>query len=577
MKRMMPLSGACLIAISVAMAAAPQYVCAQLPKQKSTAAAVPDYARDIRPLLQARCVVCHNSELVASTATSGGLDLGSVTAIRRGVVLKDGARSILSPTGKNGISALLERLASTSPTRLMPKGGPPLEPEQISLFKHWIAAGTPSLSGKNVEPAAPVAKPASELPMPSPSGVQEVTFPTLIKPAPDMYTIAPGKTNTAPVALSLALKVGPVAAVTALAFSPDGSLLAVGGYRAVALWNTKTGLPLAGINHLAGQVQALAFKPDGTQIAIGGGLPGTPCEVRIVDLQTLRDAGPHLKGSAEAVLSIAWSADGKSLATGSQDRTARVWDVATGKELKSFKEHGDAVTRVCFSPDGKSLYTACLDHNLRRYDLVKGALLTTYSGHSDGVNALAVSLDGKRIISAGVEPNLRWWNADTGDLTNNIGGHGAQVTEIAISRDGKTLASASADKSVRVWDAIGTGQQRSLAGATDWEYAVAISPDSKFTAAGGADGMVRLWETANGRLRLLLLSWPLEKSPTPEWLAVTPEGYCNGSPGWLALLKPASPAGATPTARVVMFVQGLRQPESVAKAWQGLALNAAKP
>jgi WD40 repeat protein len=218
-----------------------------------------------------------------------------------------------------------------------------------------------------------------------------------------------------------------------------------------------------------------------------------------------------------------------------------------------------------------------MDHNLRMFDLDKGTLTRTFTGHNDGVTAMAVSLDGKRLISSGVEPNLRWWNTETGDVTNNNGGHGGQVNEIVRSKDGKLLVSVSADKTARVWDVNSTGQQRALEGSTDWVYAAAISPDSKFTAAAGADGVVRVWETANGRLRLMLISWPQEKRPLPEWLAITPEGYYDGSAAWCALLKPSLIGSAPATPQLTAWVKTLRQPDNLLKSWQGIALDAAKP
>jgi WD40 repeat protein len=151
------------------------------------------------------------------------------------------------------------------------------------------------------------------------------------------------------------------------------------------------------------------------------------------------------------------------------------------------------------------------------------------------------------------------------------------VNEIVRSKDGKLLVSVSADKTARVWDANSTGQRRALEGSTDWVYTAAISPDSKFTAAAGADGVVRIWETANGRLRLMLISWPQEKGSMPEWLAITPEGYYDGSAAWCALLKPSLVGNAPVTPQLTAWVKTLRQPDNLLKSWQGIALDAAKP
>src|SRR5207253_5447544 len=99
---------------------------------------------------------------------------------------------------------------------------------------------------------------------------------------------------------------------------------------------------------------------------------------------------------------------------------------------------------------------------------------------------------------------------------------------------------------------------------------------AKFTASAGAEGILRIWETANGRLRLMLLQWPGEK-PLPEWAVFTPEGYYDVSPGWAAGLHPMVGTQLAHTTRLVDWTKALRQPESVLKAWQGAPLDAAKP
>jgi len=538
-------------------------------KAKPAAGSAPNYARDIRPILQDRCVVCHSASTLNAPAVSGGLALDSFDAVKKGVVGKDGAKAIFV-AGKSAEGELMARLTATSPTKLMPKGGPALSSAQIALFKRWIEAGAPAgdapSGATNVKLASPV------VPMPANPAAQDVRFATLLKPAPDMLD----KDAPKDAALAFALKVGPLPPITALAYSPDGKRLAVGSYRAVTFWDTTAGQPVACLTHLAGPVQALAYRADGTQIAVAGGSPGAKGDVRIYDTKTLAPVGPTLEGHTDVVLSVAWNNDGTRLATASQDKSARLWEWPSGKELKAFKDHGDAVTRVAFSPDGKSLYTGSMDHNVRRFDCDKGTVVRVFTGHNEGVIALAVNGDGKRVVSSGTEAPLRWWNTDTGDTTNNNGGHNGPVNDMVFSKDGKTLVSASADKTVRVWDGIGTGQQRALEGATDWLYTVAISPDAKFTAGAGAEGIIRIWETANGRLRLMLLQWPGEK-PLPEWAVFTPEGFYDASAGWASGLHPVVGTQPGHAPRLLDWTKALHQPESVVKAWQGAPLDAAKP
>jgi hypothetical protein len=522
---------------------------------KPSLAAAPNYARDIRPILQARCAVCHSEKTLSTPSLSAGLALDTFAAVKKGI--GGGAPRLVLVPGKSADSEIYKRLVTASAAKLMPKGGPALPAAQIALFRKWIDAGAPAGDPK-ADSAQPAASPAS-LPMPANPAMQEVRFPTLLKPSADLIEKGSPKDS----ALALALKVGPLPPVTALAFSPDGKILAVGGYRAVTLWNLPTGKALTAISRLPGPVQAVAFRPDGSQLAVAGGAPGSSGEVRVYDTKTFAKIGPTLEGHTDVVMSVAWSMDGKWLATGSQDKTARLWLWPDGKELKLFKDHSDAVTQVCFSPDGKALYTASMDHNLRRYDTDKGTLVRAFTGHNEGVTAMAFSPQNSILVSAGSETELRRWNPDTGDAGSKHGGHSATVTEIVFSKDTKFIASASGDHALRT-----------LTGSTDWEYAVAISPDDRWTAGGGADGMVRLWETATGRLRLMLLSWPSDKNPAPEWAAITPEGYFDASTAWANLLHPQ--AAEKPAPRLAAFVHTLRQPETVLKSWQDAPLEPAK-
>ncbi|MDW8208335.1 MAG: c-type cytochrome domain-containing protein [Chloroherpetonaceae bacterium] len=525
------------------------------------------YAR-VRPILVARCVACHAQAALNHHALSGGLALDTLQAIRKGVVEQSRSRAVLVP-GKSAQSALYLRLVTADPARRMPKGGPALKPQEIALIRQWIDAGAPGEELKG----APVAPTSTVAPMPASAGTQTIAIPTHMVPTADLV----GKNTPKEARLALALGVGPLAPVAALAFSPDGQVLAVGGYRAVLLWSMTSGRPLGAITHLAGSVHALAFRPDGALLAAGSGEPGMLGEVRVFDVKTLKPVGPPLRKHTDTVFSVVWSADGTRLASGSQDRTARVYEWPSGKELYVFGEHSDAVARVAFTPDGNSLYTASHDRSIRHFQLSDGKLLRTISGEGEAITAMAVNPNGKFLVAAGTDPVLRWWNPQDGSKVNQMSGHRGPVNDLCFSQDGKFVVTAGADRTVQLWDGNAGGRHRAMEGAGDWIYSVAISPDGKVVAGGGADGRVCLWQADEGRLRLTLAFWPPDgqKTRTPDWFAITPEGYYDASPDWASRMQLRLGDDTVNAPRMRLFLASLRQPEKVLRALQVASLETA--
>ena len=199
---------------------------------------------------------------------------------------------------------------------------------------------------------------------------------------------------------------------------------------------------------------------------------------------------------------VVFSPDGRTIASGSQDNTVRLWDAETGAHLKTLVAHWAYIITIAFSPDGTTLASGSEDNTVRLWDVATGERLGTFFGHGAGVESIAFSPDGITFASAGRDSVVGLWDVETGDVLQAFFGHRGHVLTVAFNPDGTILASGGWDNTIRLWDVV-TGEEAITIQASEYGVegiieSVAFSLDGTTLASGGWGNTIGLWDVATG-------------------------------------------------------------------------------
>lgn len=414
------------------------------------------YYRQVKPLLTQTCAACHKPE-----KSKGDLDLTVVS-----LILKGGKHGAAIAPGDPGKSKLIEMVSGDDPD--MPKDADPLTPAQVNLLSRWVQQGA-----------------KDDTPAPGSTHID-----------PPIYLVAP--------------------VISAMVYSPDGSTLAVSGWHEVLLVKSDgSGL----VGRLTGEcprIESLAFTPDGKTLGAAGGAPAEFGQVQIWDMATQK-ATHTFQPSADSLYGLSFAPDGKSVAFGGADKSARQIQIEDGKILLDLKAHSDWVMGTEFTLDGKQLVTAGRDRAAKLMDVASGRFIDDINNPLEPIICLTRHPKEELILYGGALGNARIYKIsdnqgrtagrnDT-NLLITFERQPSPVTAVAFSPDGNTVALGTTGL-VKVYARDGR-KLFELSGHPGPVYAVQFKPDGSTIATGGSDGAVRLFDAKTGNLIKQFIAAPI--------------------------------------------------------------------
>ena len=416
---------------------------------------VVSYRSDIAPILLDSCLACHGPK-----KAEGGYRVDTYEEL-----LKAGDSGELPiAASPDQVSELLRRITSEDESERMPAESEPLAAEQIELVRKWIAAGG-KFDGENASQSLALVIP-----------------PVQYADPPEVYSQA--------------------IPITATTFSPDGKLIVTSGYHELAIWNTEDAKLVRRIKNVGQRVFALAFSSDGQTLAVGCGEPGRSGEVRLVDFSSGEIKGVVARAS-DVVLDLAYRPGTNELAIASADSTIRIVNVETLQEVRTIASHADWVTAVAWSDDGTRLASSSRDKSAKVYDGATGELLSSYLGHGAAVRGVSILADNKQVVSVGADNKLHRWDVEGAKKVAEVGVGGEGYKLI---RNGTNLFVPCSDKRLLRIDLSNNTVAQEYEGHSDWVLTACYQPTTtgddnrRYIASGSFDGEVRIWNIADAAI-----------------------------------------------------------------------------